>query len=87
MATSRSPGSLLVTSAPSISTRPPLTDSSPAMMRSAVVLPEPDGPSSTKNSPGSMARSMPCSTVVVPCRFTTPSRRTLPEPLIAGLRP
>ena len=29
-------------------------DSRPARMRSVVVLPEPDGPSSAKNSPGSI---------------------------------
>ena len=28
-------------------------------MRSVVVLPQPDGPSSTMNSPSSMARSIP----------------------------
>ena len=35
-------------------------------MRNVVVLPEPDGPSSTKNSPGSIARFTSCSTVVEP---------------------
>ena len=48
-------------------------------MRSVVVLPEPDGPSSAKNSPGSIARSMPCKAVKLPWRFTTPSSRTLPN--------
>ena len=33
--------------------------SRPAIMRSVVVLPQPDGPSSTTNSPCSTARSMP----------------------------
>src|SRR5262249_7000248 len=39
--------------------RPPLISSSPANMRSAVVLPQPDGPTSTRNSPSatSMLRS------------------------------
>ena len=32
----------------------PLSDSSPAMIRSRVVLPEPDGPSSAANSPSRM---------------------------------
>ena len=32
---------------------------SPAIIRSVVVLPEPDGPSSEKNSPRPMSRSMP----------------------------
>jgi hypothetical protein len=33
--------------------RPLLTRSIPARQRSSVVLPEPDGPSSTRNEPGS----------------------------------
>src|SRR6266540_1020051 len=36
---------------------PASTSSSPASMRSAVVFPEPDGPTSTMNSPSSIARS------------------------------
>ena len=49
--------------APSNSTRSPsrMTPlsgrSSPAMQRSVVVLPQPDGPSSVKNAPGSSANS------------------------------
>ena len=54
-------------------------------MRSVVVLPEPEGPSSTKNSPGSIARSTPCSTVVAPWRLTTASRRTLALALVFAL--
>src|SRR5512141_1385816 len=57
-------------------TRPPFNGSSPARMRSVVVLPEPDGPSSAKNSPGSMSRSMPCSTVTAPWRLTMPRMLT-----------
>src|SRR5687767_11689220 len=38
-------------SRPPITIRPPLCDSSPAMIRSNVVLPQPDGPSSATNSP------------------------------------
>jgi hypothetical protein len=33
--------------------------SKPAIIRSVVVFPQPDGPSSVKNSPGGMSRSMP----------------------------
>src|SRR3954464_8126399 len=36
---------------------PPVIGSSPPTIRSAVVLPQPDGPTSTMNSPSSMARS------------------------------
>ena len=46
--------------------RPDVTDSSPATMRSAVVLPQPDGPSSTRNSPSSMVRSRPLTTCTAP---------------------
>jgi hypothetical protein len=40
---------------PSIETVPDEIDSSPAIMRSVVVLPQPDGPNSTMNSPCAMS--------------------------------
>ena len=43
-----------VMSWPPTATRPPSASSSPARIRSAVVLPQPDGPSSATSSPGSM---------------------------------
>ena len=43
--------------------------SSPASMRSSVDLPQPDGPTSTMNSPSAMSREMPCRTLVVPKDF------------------
>ena len=49
MATSRSRGCSRVTSRSPISTRPEVGISRPARMRSAVVLPQPDGPSSARN--------------------------------------
>ena len=55
-----------VTSRPSISTRPSVGRSNPASSRSAVVLPQPDGPSRASNSPGSSARSSPASACVAP---------------------
>jgi hypothetical protein len=57
MATSRPPGWTLVTSRPPIWMVPEVGASSPAMVRSRVVLPQPDGPSRAKNSPSSMRRS------------------------------
>src|SRR6516162_9144817 len=54
---SRSLGGTNVTSRSPISTRPPSKGSSPASMRSAVVFPEPDGPTSTMNSPSLISRS------------------------------
>src|ERR671912_210788 len=65
-----------VTSTPSKSTWPPLSgDSSPAMMRRVVVLPQPDGPSSTIVSPAAISRSIGSnarvpSSNVLPQRFT-----------------
>src|SRR5713101_7630852 len=55
----RSLGGTSVTSSPAISTSPSLTSSSPAIMRSVVLLPQPDGPTSTTNSLSAMSRSMP----------------------------
>jgi hypothetical protein len=62
---------------------PSLTCSSPAMMRSSVDFPQPDGPTSTRNSPSGMASSMSCSTCTLPKAFATLSisivaMRTLP---------
>jgi hypothetical protein len=45
---------------------PPVMSSSPASMRSSVDLPQPDGPTSTMNSPSAMSSEMPCSTFVDP---------------------
>ena len=49
--TLRSYGGRSVTSSPPSSTRPVSGCSNPARMRSSVVLPQPLGPSSEKNSP------------------------------------
>src|SRR5579859_3143125 len=49
-------GGTKLTSRPPISTWPPSSGSSPASIRSAVVLPDPDGPTSTMNSPSLMSR-------------------------------
>ena len=47
-----------VTSLPSIYTLPSVTASKPEIMRSVVVLPQPEGPSSATNSPLRMVRSI-----------------------------
>src|SRR5258707_11414174 len=59
MAMSRSLGGTSVTSRSPISTRPLSIGSSPASRRRAVVLPEPDGPTRTMNSPSLISRSSP----------------------------
>ncbi|MCY1307444.1 hypothetical protein D9M70_573690 [compost metagenome] len=45
---------------------PPLGSASPAMMLSRVDLPQPDGPSSARNSPLSRSMSMPFSVSTSP---------------------
>ena len=62
MAMSRALGARSFTTVPSIATVPPVISSSPAIMRSSVDLPQPDGPTSTTNSPSWIERSMSRST-------------------------
>ena len=52
--------------APSISTWPSAWRVKPATMRSSVVLPQPEGPSSARISPGSTARLTASSAVKAP---------------------
>ena len=87
MATSRSLAATAVTSLPSTSTRPDVGISRPARIRSVVLLPEPDGPSSAKNSPGSILKSTPFRALKVPCILVMLSKCTCPRPLIAGRLP
>src|SRR4051794_40132469 len=51
---SRSGGSAAVTSCPPIDTVPAVTFSRPAIMRRSVDFPQPDGPTSTRNSPSTI---------------------------------
>jgi hypothetical protein len=51
IAMSRSLGSRSFTTLPPMRNSPEVIDSSPAIIRNAVDLPQPDGPTSTKNSP------------------------------------
>src|SRR6266699_2322735 len=69
MAMSRSFGGMSLTTRPPISTIPALGRSSPATMLSSVDLPQPDGPTSTVNSPLSMSRSIPFNTSRLAYRF------------------
>ena len=55
---SRSLGVSSLASLPPMSRMPLVMSSSPATIRSAVVLPQPDGPTSTMNSPSAMSRLM-----------------------------
>src|SRR5947208_226426 len=69
MAMSRSFGGMSLTTRPPISTVPALGRSSPATMLSSVDLPQPDGPTSTVNSPLSMSRSISFNTSRLAYRF------------------
>src|SRR3954469_19032433 len=56
---SRRRGASIVTSRPPIEILPPLASSRPAIIRRSVVLPHPDGPTRTMNSPSPISRSTP----------------------------
>ena len=71
---SRSPARLKVTSLPPSRMRPEVGSSRPAIMRRVVVLPQPDGPSRTKNSPFSTTKLESLTAAKSPklfCRFST----------------
>src|SRR3978361_799598 len=72
MAMSRSFGAMSLTTRPPISIVPALGLSSPATILSRVDLPQPDGPTSTVNSPLSISRSIPFSTARLANRFDRP---------------
>ncbi len=62
----RSHGGNAATSTPPIRTRPASARLNPARSRSSVDLPDPDGPSSAKNSPGATDSEMSRSTTLDP---------------------
>src|SRR4026208_164663 len=72
MAMSRSRGRTSFTSLPSISIVPFSMSSSPAMVLSRVDLPQPEGPTSTVNSPDETWRLTPRSTSTGPKRLCSP---------------
>ena len=76
MLTLRANGARLVTSLPSRYTFPEVGASKPAIIRSTVVFPEPDGPSIEKNSPSRISRSRSSTAVTAPNRLVTDSSRT-----------
>src|SRR6476619_6879685 len=91
MARSRSLGAMSSTMRSPIRIEPPLTSSRPASIRRAVDLPEPDGPTSTMNSPSRISRSR-ASTAVVPSSnvLVTPAKPMLAmarSPLLARRDP
>ena len=92
MPMSRRFGGTSVTSLPSITTRPEVGRSKPATSRSAVVLPQPDGPSSETNSPVAISRSMPARATTSPnrrcnCFSSTAAMAYFPPSVIGAWRP
>ena len=73
MPKSRCDGGRPVMSRPPCRMRPPVAGSSPAIARSSVVLPQPDGPRKETNSPAATARLTPPSASKLPKRFDTRS--------------
>src|SRR5450830_608744 len=69
MAMSRSRGAMWLTTFSPMETVPEVIVSSPASMRSAVVLPQPEGPTSMTNSPSATTRLM-SDTACVPSEYT-----------------
>ena len=66
MAMSRSLGGRSLTTRSPIEIVPALISSSPAIVRSAVDLPQPDGPTSTMNSPSATSRLRPSTAFTPP---------------------
>src|SRR5690606_6242153 len=66
MARPRSSGGVSLIRSPSMARSPLVISSSPAIMRSSVDLPEPDGPTKTTNSRSAISRSTPLMTSMLP---------------------
>src|SRR4029453_12688199 len=65
-------GGIMITSSPPILMLPALARTNPARIIRSVVLPEPDGPSSVKNSPEATSRSSSLRTATLPKRLAMP---------------
>ncbi|MNT26382.1 hypothetical protein D3C72_1619530 [compost metagenome] len=63
MLTLRSPGPSVVTSRPPMKIEPEVGDSSPAIMRSVVVLPQPEGPRMVVSVPTGTSKLMPLTAI------------------------
>src|SRR5690349_7548789 len=71
MAMSRSLGWTLLTTRSPIEMVPEVMYSRPASIRNSVDLPQPEGPTSTTNSPSSIGIDTPCKTSKLPNDFRT----------------
>src|SRR6478609_8667019 len=77
MATSRSLGGTLFTTRSPMRISPDVMFSRPAIIRSRVDLPHPDGPTSTTNSPSRISTDTPCRIWVAPNALRTSRHVTL----------
>src|SRR5918999_3064591 len=80
MPMSRVCGDSSVMSSPSRNTRPSVGGSSPAISRSSVVFPQPEGPRNEISFAGGRWRSMPATAWTSPNRLTSPWSRRAPRP-------
>src|SRR5450756_3177637 len=86
MAMSRAAGGTSFTTSSPIMTFPSSTSSRPAIMRNVVVLPQPDGPSRTRNSLSSASSDTLLTAMTLPKRFVTFFRTTFAMSSSAGGR-
>ena len=77
MAMSRRPGCSSFTTRSPIAISPDVGFSSPATIRRAVVLPHPDGPTKTMNSPSAIASDRSSTATTSPNRFVTERNSTV----------
>src|SRR5919198_4623029 len=84
---SRSRGGRSVTTRSAIRISPAVSSSRPAIILRAVLLPQPEGPTSTRNSPSSTwsVRSLTATVPSGNC-FVTPSRVMLATPVLLYVR-
>src|SRR5581483_10491201 len=78
MAMSRSRGASPVTSRPPMRISPDVASSRPPTIRSTVVLPEPDGPTRTRNSPSATSRSSAETATAPPGNSLVTPAKTIP---------
>src|SRR5215211_489501 len=86
MAILRARGGRSLTTRPSMRTSPSLGRSRPAMVRSRVVLPQPEGPRRTRYSPSSVARSTPLTAATRPPSNCLTSPRSSTTTVMTGRR-
>src|SRR5919109_369602 len=82
--TSRMCAGRSVMSSPSRKTLPSVGRSRPAIMRSIVVLPHPEGPRNEISSPAGSSRSTPSTAATSANRLTSPSSRSPPRACASG---